>query len=170
MVGYEIPDLDHFIIFEEPVGNSLLAELHPASKQGPAVVNHPCLELWIGCMVSEQVKDGSYTTAPVKSGSSRGNMLFKGKIDWEFDAKPETVFRYTATIPGNSFASSQAAYLVIDYIIIVPDPRKISAREVDELMMQAVENSNMEQILSSLQQEQGRLDFYHLTNWNVERP
>jgi hypothetical protein len=168
--GYEIPDLDHFIIFEEQAGNDIVLELHPVGTDGHAVVNHPCVNLWIGCMVSEQVKDGAYIQEPMKTGSERGKTLFQGKLDWEFDASPETVFRYTARIPGKAIQQSKAPYLAIDYIIIVPDSRKISYDEVDQLMSEAVQASKPQQILQKLEGEEDRFDYYFITNWNVKRP
>ena len=192
--GYEIPDLDHWIIFEEPAGNDLLLELHPVGTDGKAVTNHPCVDLWIGALVSEQIKNGVLTSAPQETGSERGKSLFMGSISWEFDSAPETIFRYTARIPGRQIAETKAQYWVIDYIVLVPDARKISSDEVDALMEEVVgaslasagtgsgDESNggaseagagrgaIERILTRLEEEEDRLDYYFFTNWNVERP
>lgn len=175
--GYEIPNLSHWIIFEEPEGNDLLLELHPVGTDGKAVTNHPCVDLWIGAMVSEQRKNGALTSEPQETGSERGKNLFTGNISWEFDSAPETIFRYTARIPGRQIAETKARYWVIDYIIVVPDARKISSDEVDALMEEVVRgslasagHSAIEQVLSRLAEEEDRLDYYFFTNWNVERP
>ncbi len=170
MVGYEIPELDHFIIFEDQVGNDIPLEIRPVGSNGRAVTNHPCVDIWIGCIVSEQMIDGQFVQEPTESGSVRGNTLFQGELLWDFDSSPETIFRYSAAIPGKEMTETSAPYLVIDYIIIVPDPRKITNEEVEEIMTEAVQNEELEEIFKPLQEEEERLDYYYFTNWNVERP
>ena len=59
LVGYELPDLSGWVIFEQREGNDLVQELRPVSSAGPAVVNHPALDLWIGARISVQVIDGT---------------------------------------------------------------------------------------------------------------
>ena len=70
LVGLRIPDLSHFMVTEDVSGSDLLATIWPISHQGPAVVNHPALDLWIGARISAQLP-----------GGTRGETLFAGEIE-----------------------------------------------------------------------------------------
>ena len=170
LMGYEIPNLDYFYVFEEYQGRDLLMELHPVGTDGTAVTNHPCVNIRIGAVVYEQIIDGKPVTKETKTGSQRGRELFMGLIPWEYDALPETIFRYTGRLKAQRLADSQAPYWVIDYLIIVPDSRKISAEEVDTLIEQGAAAGDMEEFAALLDKEEERLDYFYFTNWNVERP
>jgi hypothetical protein len=168
--GYEIPNLQRFIIFEDIVGADLEMELHPVGSDGKAVKYHPCVDLWIGCLVSEQLKDGEYVREPADEGSERGATLYRGKVEWSYDTEPETLFRYTAHLPGKQLKDSEAPYMVIDYVIIVPDSRKITKKEVNTLISEAMETTTVEELQPYLSKEDDRIDVYMFTSWNVERP
>jgi hypothetical protein len=58
MVGLEIPELKSFIMFEDLAGSDIQVQIRPVSKAGPAVVNHPCIDLWVGARVTVQMKGG----------------------------------------------------------------------------------------------------------------
>jgi hypothetical protein len=169
LVGYEIPELKEFIIFENKTGNDIQCEIRPASKAGPAVVNHPCLDLWIGARVSVQMKNGLPVQQETESGSVRGEELFRGRIDWHFDPYPETVFRYSALIPGAKIKPTKAPYWVVDYLIVVPDPRKISKEELNGIMENAgaLTPEELQKYLQPYQKEQ-KLETYVSTSWNVK--
>jgi hypothetical protein len=169
MTGYEIPNLDHFVIFESFEGDDIVSEIRPVGKDGRAVLNHPSVDLWIGCLVSTQVKEGLYVQAPTESGSFRGEALFQGQIEYAFDPLPETTFRYSSRIPGARLAPSPAPYLVIDYLIIVPDARKIGREEIDALLSGAGGLDDPEALAALLDKEKERLSYYLDTSWNVER-
>ncbi len=169
MIGYEIPSLDHFVIFESFDGNDIISEIRPVGSDGRAVLNHPCVDLWIGCLVSAQLKEGLYVQEPTESGSLRGDVLFQGPIATEFDSLPETTFRYSSRIPGARLVSSPAPYLVIDYLIIVPDARRITREEIDALMSTAGSLSDPEALAALLDSKQDKLSYFFDTSWNVER-
>lgn len=169
MFGYEIPDLDHFVIFEDLDGNDIVSEIRPVGSDGRAILNHPCMDLWIGCLVSTQVKEGLYVQEPTESGSFRGEVLFQGRIDYEFDSLPETTFRYHSRIPVARLGASPAPYLVIDYLIVLPDPRKITRDEIDALMSRAGSLSEPEALIAVLDSQQDKLSYHIYTSWNVER-
>jgi len=169
LVGYEIPDLTKWIIFEDRAGNDIVQEIRPVSSEGPAVLNHPCLDLWIGARVSVQIYDGLPAQEETEEGSVRGEELYKGVLDWEWDATPETTFRYSAFIPGSQIKANSDPYWVIDYLIVVPDPRKISREEVEQIMEKAWELPP-EAIQTYLEpyKNEGKLTPYVFTSWNVE--
>ena len=169
LVGYEIPDLVKWIIFEDRVGNDIVQEIRPVSSEGPAVLNHPCLDLWIGARVSVQIYDGLPAQEETEEGSVRGEELFKGVLDWEWDATPETTFRYSSSIPGSQIRSNSDPYWVIDYLIIVPDPRKISREEVEEIMDEAwdLPPEVIQDYLEPYERD-GLFTQYVFTSWNVE--
>jgi hypothetical protein len=169
LVGYEIPELKEFIIFEKKNGNDIQCEIRPVSKAGPAVINHPCLPLWIGARVTVQMKNGLPVQEETEKGSVRGEELFRGRIDWQFDSYPETVFRYSAVIPGAKIKPAKAPYWVVDYLIVVPDPRKIGTAELDGIMEQAgaLSPEELQKYLEPYQKEQ-KLMTYVFTSWNVK--
>ena len=169
LVGYEIPDLVKWIIFEDRVGNDIVQEIRPVSSEGPAVLNHPCLDLWIGARISVQVYDGLPAQEETEEGSVRGEELYKGILDWQWDATPETTFRYSSSIPGSQIKANSDPYWVIDYLIVVPDPRKISPEELDRIMEEAWDLP-AEAIQAYLEpyKNDGLLTPYVFTSWNVE--
>ena len=169
LVGYEIPDLTKWIIFEDRVGNDIVQEIRPVSSEGPAVLNHPCLDLWIGARVSVQIYDGLPVQDETEEGSGRGGELYKGVLEWEWDALPETTFRYSSFIPGSQIKANSDPYWVIDYLIIVPDPRKISREEVEEIMKKTwdLPPEGIEAYLEPYENE-GKFTPYVFTSWNVE--
>ncbi len=174
MRGLEIPDLDHFILFEELEGSDVVVEIRPVGKTGEAVTNHPCLELWIGARVSVQMKDGVYVQQETEEGSVRGQELFRGRIDWSFDSQPETVFRYSARIPGSRIAAHKAPLRVIDYLIVVPLPRqgRVAPGFTEEMdrLLQDVWNFRSERELTAFLDREGkdRFRYFIVTDWNVK--
>jgi len=169
LVGYEIPDLLKWIIFEDRIGNDIVQEIRPVSSEGPAVLNHPCLDLWIGARISVQIYDGLPAQEETEEGSFRGEELFKGILDWQWDAVPETTFRYSSTIPGSQIKANSDPYWVIDYLIVVPDPRKISPQELEGIMEKAWDlPAEAIQIYLEPYKNEGKLTPYLFTSWNVE--
>jgi hypothetical protein len=169
LVGYEIPNLQKWIVFEERQGNDVVQEIRPVSNDGPAVLNHPCLDLWIGARVSVQIKNGLPVQEETEEGSVRGEELYKGVLDWEFDPLPETTFRYSSRIPGSQIKANTDPLWVLDYLIVVPDPRKLSAAELDQIMEKAWElpPEKVETYLAPYEKE-GKLKPYVFTSWNVK--
>ena len=169
LVGYEIPNLSRFIIFESKAGNDIVQEIRPVSTEGPAVLNHPCLDLWIGARITVQIKDGLPVREETEEGSERGEELFKGVLEWQFDPLPETTFRYSSRIPGAQIEPDRNPYWVIDYLVVVPDPRKADRREIEAIMEKAwaLPPEAIEEYLMPYA-EQGVLTPYVFTSWNVE--
>jgi hypothetical protein len=77
------------------------------------------------------------------------------------------VFRYTVRIPGARIAASAAPYRVIDYLIVVPDPRAIDTGELDALMNAAPPITDPDALRTYLEREKGRLRYFFDTSWNV---
>ena len=71
LVGLQIPDLSHFMVTEDGSKGELHATIWPISHQGPAVVNHPALDLWVGARVSAQLP-GRLAAKPCLPGRSSG--------------------------------------------------------------------------------------------------
>jgi hypothetical protein len=169
LVGYELPDLSGWVIFEQREGNDLVQELRPVSSAGPAVVNHPALDLWIGARISVQVIDGTPAREETEAGAARGEELYRGKLQWQWDAAPETVFRYRASIPGAEIKANADPYWVIDYLIVVPSPTAAESAEIDRIMEQ-IWDLPPEAIAAHLEpyENAGTLTSYRFTSWNVK--
>ena len=168
MVGLEIPDLVKFFIFEKLDGGDFVAELRPVGSNGQAILNHPCMDLWIGCRVAVQIKNGVPVQEEVEEGSARGEELFRGAIPWQWNAAPEALFRYSARIAGAKLKEHPSSYRVIDYLIVVPDPLKISRKELDDLMTRMYALDDPHAVASALDAEKGRLRYFIDTSWNVK--
>ena len=160
MIGMRIPDLSHFILSEDFSGSTRYAAIWPISNRGPAVVNHPALDLWIGARISTQL-----------SGATRGETLFAGEIEWSWDHSPEALSRYRARIPLEEIEEREAVTFVIDYLVIVPDPLAIERDEVAAIVTAAWTELDAPAALEPyLAQYVDRFDFYVHTSWNLSRP
>ena len=170
LVGLEIPDLREWIIFEERVGDDVVQELRPVSSAGRAVVNHPTLDLWIGARISVQIQDGVPVQQATDAGAERGEELYRGALQWRWDATPETLFRYSSTIPVAEIKANADPYWVVDYLIVVPNPAEIRSQEIDQIMEEAWDLPG-ESLVTYLQryENEGRLAASRFTSWNVPR-
>jgi hypothetical protein len=169
LVGYEIRDLTRWVIVEHRVSSDIVQEIRPVSSEGPAVFNHPCMDIRILARISVQIHNGMPARKETKEGSKRGEELFKGVLEWRWDGLPETLFRYSSMIPGSQIKANSDPYWVIDYLIIVPDPRKTDRREIDQIMQKTLElpPERIEAFLEPYKNE-GKLTPYEFTSWNVE--
>jgi hypothetical protein len=168
MTGLEIPGLSHFIVFEEFVGKDILCELRPVGIDGEAVLNHPCLDLWIGAKISVQISNGApVQTETSKESSARGTELFSGKIEWEWNTLPETVFRYIARIDGSTIQDHAAPFRVIDYLIVVPNPKKINPEKLDNIVSEAWHEKDIKRLTTYLDGYSELFTYYIYTSWNV---
>ncbi len=169
LVGLELPELKGFIMFEDLAGSDVQVEIRPVSKAGPAVQNHPCLDLWIGARMTVQLKKGLPVQEETEGGSTRGEELFRGRLEWKFDPYPETVFRYSTVIPGAKIKANPAPYRVVDYLVVLPNPLAVSRQELEELMEKAwsLKAEAVEGYLRPFA-EQGRLRVEVFTSWNMK--
>lgn len=168
MVGYEIPDLSHWVLFAEQAERGVVAELRPVSRAGSAVLDHPRLDIRVLARTTVQTFRGRPTRERTEEGAERGLELFAGLAEVEWDAAPETSFRYRATIPGARIRPNADPWWVIDYLIVVPDPRRITEAEVDEALRAALSlaPSEVEAVLAPYRAA-GQLVPYTFTAWNV---
>lgn len=168
MVGLGIPDLTKFYIFERREAVDIVSEIRPVSSAGTAVLNHPCMDLWIGCRISVQMMKGVPAREEAETGSSRGRELFRGRIPWKWDPAPETQFRYSARIPGAKITDDPSAYRVIDYLIVVPNPLAITRGELEKLLARVYAMNDPAAVAAALDAESNRLRYFIDTSWNVK--
>jgi len=169
MVGREIPGLSGFSAFESVDNGDIVAQLRPLDSSGKAIVNHPCIDLWIGCVVSEQ------------AGSTRGEVLYRGAVPWTWDALPQSLFRYSVRIHSADMRNAPSLTRVVDYLVVVPDPLKVSRAEVDGILAAAWQSGGLAAgqadqslpgslapgIVSALDAEKGRLRWFFVTSRDV---
>ena len=169
MQGLEIPDLQQFYVIANVEGGAIEFEIRPVNSAGSAVLNHPCLDIWFGVLVSAQIKDGAYVQKSQDTGSTRGEPLYAGPVEWSWDEAPETSFRYSAQIPVSSLASSPARFWVVDALVVLPKPNEIERSELDELMEPIYTLGSPEAVSEYLDRYGDRLSYYFApTSWNVE--
>ena len=159
LTGLRIPGLSHFMVSEDASGSDLYATLWPLSSEGPAVVNHPALELWIGARISAQ-----------RDGAIRGETLFAGEIEWSWNSSRKALARYRARIPLEQIEAGGATLFVIDYLVIVPDPLVIERDEVAAIVTAAWTDREPASLPAYLSRYADRFDFYLHTSWNLRRP
>lgn len=166
MRGVEIPGLSKFIIFEQADAGGIAVELRPVDAGGKAVINHPCLDLWIGCRMCVEDKDGAPARGVVEDGASRGEEVFDGRVVWQWDPAAETQFRYGARIPTTGTPERPGPLRVIDYIVVVADPRVMTREQRDEIMERiwALKDPKAQGV--ALEAEKG-LRVFRQTSWNV---
>jgi hypothetical protein len=181
MVGREIPGLAAFSIFETVENGNLGLQLRPLDAAGKAIINHPCIDLWVGCVVSEQVSGGVPVRAERIPAAVRGETLFRGTVPWTWDARPESLFRYTARISSADMAAAASLYRVIDYLVVVPDPLKITRAEVQTILAGAWSSGGLvagnpprsqpaqpsPALAAALASLSGRARFFLVTSWDV---
>ena len=156
MEGLEIPGLTKFIVFEKADQGDIVTELRPVGADGQAVANHPCLDLWAGCRVFEETR-----------GGERGEQLFEGPVAWSWDASPESLFRYSLRMPGKDLKASAAPFLVIDYLILVPDPSRITGDQLRETMSR-LNLGDAKAVEAALGAERDRMKGFFLTSRHVQ--
>jgi len=167
MTGIDIPGLDHWIVTESAEGPDVVVELRPVRSDGTAVLNHPCLDIRVAVLMSVQEKNGTPTLERTDRGAARGKELFRGPVAWQWDASIEKTFRYSLRIAGSRIGSSTAPYRVIDYLVVVPNPLKITAAETDRLMA-GFRWENPEEAIARLAAERDRVRWQLVTSWNVK--
>jgi hypothetical protein len=116
-----------------------------------------------------QLRKGLPVQEETEEGSTRGEELFRGRLEWKFDPYPETVFRYSAVIPGAKLKASPAPYRVVDYLVVLPNPLAVSKQELEEIMEKAwsLTPEAVEEYLRPFA-AQGRLRVEVFTSWNVK--
>ncbi len=169
MTGVEIPGLAGFRMLESIAGGDVLFQVMAADFTGTAIRNHPCIDLWIGCVVSEQVNG---------TARARGEILYRGSPGWRWNGLPESKFRYSARIPSSSITGPPSLPRVMDYLVVVPRPDRISRAEVDAIMESAWQTGGLaagpdasrlsSSIAPSLDARKGKLKWFFSTSWGVQ--
>jgi len=181
LVGREIPGLADFSAFETVADGDIVVQLRPLDASSKAIINHPCIDLWIGCVVSEETAGGVPVSAEGARAAARGNELYRGVLRWTWDARPESLFRYSIRIPASGMRDSASVYRVIDYLLIVPDPTKISRSEIEARMADAWRSGGLvsgnptrsaprrltPELAAALDACKGRARAFLLTSWDV---
>jgi hypothetical protein len=174
MAGREIPGLGGFLMFETLDGNDIVVQVRPVEKDGAPILNHPCIDLWVSCRVFAQLPTsavgGGGGPAPGRPNATadRGRELFRGRIPWTWDPSPEATFRYSARISGARMKDDPSGLRIIDYLVVVPDPTKITRSELDALMARVETRDDPAAVGAALDEEKDRLRWFTDTSLNVK--
>jgi len=166
LLGYGIPGYSKFTLAADRTARGLELRLTPMDADGNLIKIFPCLDLKIAVRVFIQNKGGIPALTPTSDGAERGTKLFEGTIDWFWNPATEAIFRYSALIPGISPAT--APYIVVDYVVVLPDPRKISPPDVDILMKELFQHQDMMPSTDDLRPHSGKIKIESGTLWNVQ--
>lgn len=167
LVGFEIPGLERFYVFESLDRGDIVCQIRPVGADGRAVLNHPCIPLWVACRVTVQMRGGRPAVESSETGNTRGQELFRGTVPWQWSARPEAVFRYSARIPQADMKPDPSLFRVIDYAIVLPDPRLITAKEFQAVMEGAPDLRDAGNLAAYLDRQGNRLRCFFDTSWNV---
>ena len=131
LVGYEIPDFSRLTVAANRGARGLELQMTAVDATGNLIKVFPCIDVRIAARVSVQLRKGAPALTPSTEGAERGTMLFQGKVDWTWNPATDAVYRYDAVVPG--VPPDAGPYVVVDYVVLIPDPRKISSQDVDAL-------------------------------------
>ncbi|RKX82420.1 MAG: hypothetical protein DRP58_10345 [Spirochaetes bacterium] len=168
LTGLEIPNLSYFVPFEQIEGRDINIEFRPVGKDGQAVLNHPCMDLWISARITIQMKNDLTAQESSTSGSYRGQEIYSGALEWVWDPLPETLFRYSAVISGDTILESNAPLHIIDYLIVIPKQNSISREEIGEIVEQIWREKTPDKLKMILDKDNDRFTYFVYTSWNVE--
>ncbi|MBN1698608.1 MAG: hypothetical protein JW881_13925 [Spirochaetales bacterium] len=166
MIGYEIPGLSEIFVRTEIKDGTLFLNPRPIDAEGRGIGEHPCLPMWFGLRISVQVKNGIPVVEPVESGSGRGEELFRGTLEAEWDMHPDTYYRYSLQVPASAIKKHNAPYRVYDYIIVFPIPGKMTKEELDAEMEPVMRLDKLESIKNILDGMGDRVDYFISASWN----
>jgi len=167
LTGLEIPGLEKFIIFESVNNREITGELRPVAGNGEAITSHPCLDIVIFAVVSEQMKDGIFIQKPEQKGSYRGNILFQGELPRTWNRSFTAPFRYGYSLPLEGIEDTKAPYWVMDYLILVPDPVSLSPDAYKKIKEKISAAETLDRTMDLLKRYSGAVTYYFSTSWNV---
>ncbi len=166
LAGFRIPGMKEVFVYKDRDPDNLILNPRPIDANGQGIGRHPCIDMWFGLRISVQTANGVFVRVPAETGSERGEVLFEGKLDWTWDSYPDAFYRYGITLPKSSVKRHNAPYNVYDYVIIFPDPRKITKKEIDETMTDLVRNRDVTKVTSALEGLGDKIAYFITTDWN----
>ena len=137
----------------------------PWMPAGDLIEVFPCIDVKIAVRVSVQLKGGAPALTPSKEGAERGTRLFQGKVDWTWNPAADAVYRYDAVVPG--IPPDAGPYVVVDYVVLIPDPRKISSQEVDALTSELLQINDARALGVSLRPYMNKVKMESGSLWNI---
>jgi hypothetical protein len=166
MMGYEIPDVKELFVYREVVDGKLFLNPRPINTEGMGIGEHPCLDMLFYLRISVQVSNGIPVLEPVDEGSERGEELFLGKLEWEWDSHPDTYYRYSLEVPTEKIKKHNAPYRIFDYIIIFPHLQRITKEELEYEMEKAIYTDEFEDIKKVLDELGDRIMYFISSSLN----
>lgn len=165
LVGYEIPDFSRLTVASNRGARGLELHITAVDTSGNLIKVFPCLDLRITVRVSVQLKGGAPSLTPSKEGAERGARLFQGKVDWTWNPAPDAVYRYNAVVPGIS--PDAGPYVVVDYVVLIPNPRKISSPELEALTGEILQMNDERALADSLRPYMDKVKMESGSLWNI---
>ena len=165
LLGYGIPGFSRFTLTVDRTMRGLELKLNPMDADGNLIKIFPCVDLKIAVRVFVENVGGIPAREPVSEGAEHVIKLFEGNIDWTWNPATDAVFRYSALIPGVS--PTTAPYIVVDYVVLLPDPRKISSPEVDLLMKEMFQHQDMNSSTDYLRPYSDKIRIERGILWNI---
>jgi hypothetical protein len=137
LTGLEIPELHSFTVTERLAPRGFVLELQATREDGSPITSHPTVPMLVAARVSKMERTADSDGAGARE-PTRGEVLYAGFLDWEWNDSPGITHRYEAHLPFRRVGLRTASTVMAEYLLIMPK--------------QAVlESDTVEQIYSSLQ-------------------
>jgi hypothetical protein len=163
--GYEIPGLDRFLIFETFSERGVELEIRPINGSGSTIYHHPFLEIFIGAHITALEEQ---TTITGEKRIMRGEILFSGLLDVHYSTEVGQRFQYDVHIPRDRILTDRSNEWIIDYVILVPDPRIADSAIVAE-SLEGADFTSFDSVLQELHHNYSDgIDSYVYTSWAVD--
>jgi hypothetical protein len=169
MTGLSIPGLAGFRVREYWENGRLSAELRPLNDKGEAIRDHPCLDLKVFVRISlpAGVAERGETQTQGLRDENRGMEIAASMVPWFWDSRPESLFRYRFSLPGEPREYSSLAPFVVDYLIFIPDPETDTPDRMEILTREITHLWETGKGIAAIQNAAGEVPLYIITNWNV---
>jgi hypothetical protein len=164
LTGVEIPDLYGFYAFENEAEEEYLITLRPITKDNYAIQLHPAIPLWVGV----RVKDWKNKLPTTLEQFDKQPVLYEGHLEWEWDAYPETQFRYIASLPFSLLKDTGGDSYAIEYLVVVPNLKVIDSDEFNTITAR-LETVTDEEIGSYLDSIHEKIFYYSDISYDVRR-
>ena len=162
--GLGIPNLGGFYVFENEISQGWSLTIRPVTKENRAISLHPAIDIWIGVKVSEWDSLLSKTIEILDEQP----VLYSGTIPWEWDATPETQFRYTSFLPFDVLPPESGPSYVIEYLILVPNLSEINYDEFHHIT-QGIPSMDVDSAAEYLESLGTKVYSYADISWDVTR-
>jgi hypothetical protein len=138
LTGLEIPELHRFTVTERLAPRGFVLELQALREDGSPITSHPTVPMLVAARVSKMKHtadrdgdgngDGAETREP-----TRGEVVYAGFLDWEWNDSPGVTHRYEAQLPFRRVGLRTASTVMAEYLLIMPKQAVLQSDTVEQI-------------------------------------